>query len=68
MGPRALQAAAGQEGVGDGDAGEVVLQAAVGAPFIVVEAQALLELAVVVLDAPAQLGQEQLSNVVDEMA
>jgi hypothetical protein len=41
----------------DGDAGEVVMQAAVAASFVVIEAQTLLELAVVVLDAPAQLGQ-----------
>jgi hypothetical protein len=33
------------------------MQAAVAASFVVIEAQALLELAVVVLDAPAQLGE-----------
>jgi hypothetical protein len=41
--------------VGDGDAGEVVVKAAVAAAFVVVEAEALLELAVVVLDAPSDL-------------
>ena len=39
----------------DGDAGEVVLQAAERAAFVVIKAEALLELAVVVLNAPAQL-------------
>jgi hypothetical protein len=48
-----LQATGGQEGVRDGHAGEVVVQAAVAAAFVVVKAEALLELAVVVLNAPA---------------
>ena len=43
--------------MGDGDAGQVVVQPAIAVAFVVVEAEALLELAVVVLDAPAQLGQ-----------
>jgi hypothetical protein len=51
----AAEAAAGQEGVGDGDAGEVVVQPAVAAALVVIEAEALLEFAVVVFDAPAQL-------------
>jgi hypothetical protein len=38
--------------------GEVVVQAAVAAAFVVVEAEALLELAAVVLDAPSELGQQ----------
>ncbi len=42
--------------MGDGHAGEVVVQAAIGAAFVVIKAEALLELAVVMLDAPAQLG------------
>ena len=41
----------------DGDAGEVVVQPAEGAAFVVVQAEALLELAVVVLDTPAELGE-----------
>jgi hypothetical protein len=52
-----MQACAGEEGVRDGDAGEVVIQAAVGAAFVVIKAEALLEFAVIVLDAPAQLGR-----------
>ena len=41
----------------DGDQGDVVVPAAVGAAFEVVEAERVFELAVVVLDAPAKLGQ-----------
>jgi hypothetical protein len=41
----------------DGDAGEVVLQPAVGAALVMVEPEALLELAIVMLDAPAELGE-----------
>jgi hypothetical protein len=41
--------------VRDGDAGEVVVQPAERWALVVVEAEALLELAVIVLDAPAQL-------------
>src|SRR5919201_5964859 len=47
----------GEEGVGDGDQRDVVLPAAVAAALEVVEAERVLELAVVVLDAPADLGQ-----------
>ena len=55
----AAEAAAGQEGVRDGDAGEVVVQAAVAAALEVIQPEALLELAVVVLDAPPELGQRR---------
>ncbi len=41
----------------DGDEGDVVVEASVGAALEVVEAECVLELAVVVLDAPAQLCQ-----------
>ena len=47
----------GQEGVGDRDERDVVVPAAVAAALEVVEAEGVFELAVVVLDAPAQLGQ-----------
>ena len=39
----------------DRDRGEVVFKPAVGATFVMIETEALLELAVVVLDAPAEL-------------
>ena len=41
----------------DGDAGEVGVPPAVGGAFVVNEPEALLELAIVVLDAPMQLRQ-----------
>jgi hypothetical protein len=49
------EAGAGEERVRDGDAGEVMMQPAVGAAFVVIQAEALLELAVVMLDPPSQL-------------
>jgi hypothetical protein len=52
--PGSLQ---GEERVRDGDEGDVVVPAAVGAALEVVKAERVLELAVVVLDPPAQLRQ-----------
>jgi hypothetical protein len=43
--------------VGGGHEGDVVVPARPGTPFEVVQAQAVFEFAVVVLDAPADLGQ-----------
>src|SRR5215213_12001175 len=52
-----VQPLQGDEGVGGRDQGHVVMPAAEAAALEVVKAQAVLELAVVVLDAPAQLGR-----------
>jgi hypothetical protein len=52
---RRAPAFAGQKLVGDGHERDVVVPAAVAAAFEVVEAERVLELAVVVFDAPAQL-------------
>ena len=52
--PLSLQ---GQERLRDGDEGDVVVPAGVGAAFEVVEAECVFEFAVVVLDPPAHLGQ-----------
>ncbi len=43
--------------MGDGDQGDVVVPAGVGATLEVVEAKGVLQLAVVLLDPPAQLGE-----------
>jgi hypothetical protein len=42
--------------VGGGDQGDVVMPSGPGTPFEVVQAEAVFEFAVVVLDAPADLG------------
>jgi hypothetical protein len=55
VGVPARESAAGEERVRDGHTSEVVVQAGEGAAFVVIESEALLELAVVVLDSPAQL-------------
>src|SRR3954452_19677602 len=47
----------GEEGVGDRDERDVVMPAAVGAAFEVIEAERVFEFAVVVLDAPAELAE-----------
>lgn len=47
----------GEEGVGGGHEGEVVVPARPGPTFELVQVQAVFEFAVVVLDAPADLGQ-----------
>src|SRR5687767_13391527 len=47
----------GEKGVGDRHTGDVVMPAAVGAAFEVSQAEGVLEFAVVVLDAPAELGE-----------
>src|SRR5579875_19788 len=52
--PSSLQ---GQECVRDRDQGDVVIPAAVGAAFEVIESESVFEFAVVMLDAPAQLPQ-----------
>src|ERR1700716_587384 len=44
------------EGLGYGDEGDVAVPAGVGASFEVVQAEAVFEFAVVVFDAPADLG------------
>lgn len=51
-----VEALQGKESVGGGDEGDVVVPAGPGAAFVVVQAEAVFELAVVVLDAPAQFG------------
>ena len=43
--------------MGEGDEGDVAVPAGVGASFEVVQAEAVFEFAVVVFDAPADLGQ-----------
>ena len=43
-----------EEAVRDRDEGDVVVPAAVAAAFEVIESESVLQLAVVVLDAPAQ--------------
>lgn len=47
----------GEEGLGGGHEGDVVMPARPGSSLEVVQAQAVLEFSVVVLDAPADLGQ-----------
>src|SRR5690606_26635788 len=51
-----VEALQGKESVGGGDEGDVVVPAGPGAAFVVVQAEAVFEFAVVVLDAPAQFG------------
>ena len=50
-------AQAGAERLGEADEGDVVVPAGVAAAFEVVESEAVFEFAVVVFDAPADLGQ-----------
>ena len=52
-----VQALQGEEGVCHAHQGDVVVPATEGAPLEVVEPERVLELAVVELDAPAQLGE-----------
>ncbi|GHD76466.1 hypothetical protein GCM10010317_093080 [Streptomyces mirabilis] len=53
----------GEKGVGGGHEGDVVVPAGPRTPLDVVQAQAVFEFAVVVLDAPADLGQtDQVSH------
>jgi hypothetical protein len=47
----------GADGLGNGGEGDVAVPAEPGAAFEVVEAEAVFEFAVVVFDAPADLGQ-----------
>src|SRR3712207_8218181 len=54
---RARESFQGEEAVGDRDERDVVLPAGVGAALEVVKTERVFELAVVLLDAPAQLGQ-----------
>src|SRR5687767_11463527 len=58
---RASEAFCGQKAVGDADEGDVVLPAGPGAALEVIEAERVFELAVVLLDTPAQLGQRDES-------
>lgn len=51
------QALFGEEGLGSGHENDVVVPAWPGTAFEVVQAQAALEFSVVVLNAPADLGQ-----------